>query len=81
MKKFLIAVSLVIALAATNAVCRGNAEFDASRNISITAREDGSGTKTAFMEIIGLKGKADPASVIIQTGTAGVLAEPCGYCL
>ncbi len=75
MKKFLIAVSLVIALAATNAVCRGNAEFDASRNISITAREDGSGTKTAFMEIIGLKGKADPASVIIQTGTAGVLAE------
>ena len=49
--------------------------FDTSRNISITAREDGSGTKTAFMEIIGLKGKADPANVIIQTGTAGVLTE------
>jgi phosphate transport system substrate-binding protein len=27
------------------------------------------------MEKIGLKGKADPASVIIQNGTAGVLAE------
>ncbi len=79
MKKFLIAVSLIAALAATNAVCGGNreggAKFDASRNISVTAREDGSGTKTAFMEIIGLKGKADPANVIIQTGTAGVLAE------
>jgi phosphate transport system substrate-binding protein len=74
----MIVVALVIALAATNAVCGGSAEFDASRNISITAREDGSGTKTAFMEIIGLKGKADPANVIIQTGTAGVLAEVKG---
>ncbi|MCL1830823.1 MAG: substrate-binding domain-containing protein, partial [Oscillospiraceae bacterium] len=52
--------------------------FDASKNISIVAREDGSGTKSAFMEIIGLKGKADPANVIIQTGTAGVLAEVKG---
>jgi phosphate transport system substrate-binding protein len=75
MKKLIIAVSLVIALAATNAFCGGGAEFDASKNVSVTAREDGSGTKTAFMEIIGLKGKADPANVIIQTGTAGVLAE------
>jgi phosphate transport system substrate-binding protein len=77
MKKILIAISLVLALAATNAMCGGDADagFDTSRNISVTAREDGSGTKTAFMEIIGLKGKADPVNVIIQTGTAGVLAE------
>ena len=52
--------------------------FDASRNISVIAREDGSGTKSAFMEIIGLKGKPDPARIIIQTGTAGVLAEVKG---
>ena len=52
--------------------------FDTSKNISILAREDGSGTKTAFMEIIGLKGKADPANVIIQTGTAGILTEVKG---
>ena len=52
--------------------------FDASKNISMLAREDGSGTKTAFMEIIGLKGKADPANVIIQTGTAGILTEVKG---
>jgi len=49
--------------------------FDTSKNIAVLAREDGSGTKTAFMEIIGLKGKADPENVIIQTGTAGVLTE------
>jgi len=53
-------------------------DFDTSRNVSIVTREDGSGTKTAFMEIIGLKGKADPADAVIQTGTAGVLAEVKG---
>ena len=52
--------------------------FDTSKNVSILAREDGSGTKTAFMEIIGLKGKADPENVIIQTGTAGILTEVKG---
>ena len=52
--------------------------FDTSKNIAILAREDGSGTKTAFMEIIGLKGKADPENVIIQTGTAGILTEVKG---
>ena len=54
---------------------KNGTNFDTSKNISIVAREDGSGTKSAFMEIIGLKGKADPVNVIIQTGTAGVLAE------
>ncbi|MCL1975363.1 MAG: substrate-binding domain-containing protein [Firmicutes bacterium] len=52
--------------------------FDTTKNISILAREDGSGTKTAFMELIGLKGKADPENVIIQTGTAGILTEVKG---
>ena len=54
------------------------ANFDTSKNISILTREDGSGTKTAFMELIGLKDKADPANVIIQTGTAGILTEVMG---
>lgn len=49
-------------------------KFDADKAVSIVAREDGSGTKTAFMEIIGLKGKADPADAVIATGTAAVLA-------
>jgi phosphate transport system substrate-binding protein len=62
----------------TGAAAANTASFDASKNIAILAREDGSGTKTAFMEIIGLKGKADPANVVIQTGTAGVLTEVKG---
>lgn len=50
------------------------AKFDANKSISIVVREDGSGTKTAFMDIIGLKGKTDPTDVVIATGTAAVLA-------
>ncbi len=63
---------------ATGSGTSGGSSFDTSKNISVVAREDGSGTKTAFMELIGLKGKADPANVIIQTGTAGVLTEVKG---
>jgi len=55
-----------------------NSNFDTSRSISVTVREDGSGTKSAFMELIGLKGKADPAGVILQNSTAGILTEVKG---
>ena len=75
MKKLITFVSLIMACTFALTACTGSSGFDASKSISVVAREDGSGTKSAFMEIIGLKGKADPASVIIQTGTAGVLAE------
>lgn len=44
-------------------------------NLSVVTREDGSGTKSAFMELLGLKGKADISGVVVATGTAGVLAE------
>ena len=56
----------------------GGAKFDENKNISVVAREDGSGTKSAFMEIIGLKGKTDVSGVIVATGTAAVLQEVKG---
>ena len=73
----LLTVALLLAVAPILGACSGSAMsgFDKSKNISVVAREDGSGTKTAFMEIIGHKGKEDPANVVIQTGTAGVMAE------
>ena len=52
--------------------------FNTSRNITIVTREDGSGTKSAFMELIGLKDKEDPANVIMQGSTAAVNAEVRG---
>jgi len=77
MKKIFLFTLVLVAILALSA-CGGSGKFDAAKNISIVAREDGSGTKTAFMELIGLKGKADPANVIMQVGTAGVLAEVKG---
>ena len=76
MKKSIILVALT-AFVFTLGICgvSDGSRFDKARNVSVVAREDGSGTKSAFMEIIGLRGKADPKHVIIQTGTAGVLAE------
>lgn len=58
--------------------CAKSSEFDASKNITVVAREDGSGTKSAFLEIIGLKGKADPSGVVNATSTAQVLSEVSG---
>ncbi|MCL2098970.1 MAG: substrate-binding domain-containing protein [Oscillospiraceae bacterium] len=75
MKKLLFIYVLLMFVVLT--AC-GGSDFDASKNITVIAREDGSGTKSAFMEIIGLRGKADPAGVIIQSGTAAVLAEVKG---
>lgn len=74
MKKVItLLIVLVLALSLFSG-CQ-KAEFDDSANITVVAREDGSGTKSAFMEIIGLKGKGDVSGVIIGTGTAGILAE------
>ncbi|MDR2736385.1 MAG: substrate-binding domain-containing protein [Gracilibacteraceae bacterium] len=78
MKRHVLIASLLVLLALAFTACNDNGDFDTSKNISIVAREDGSGTKTAFMELIGLKDKADPATVIIQNGTAGVLSEVRG---
>jgi len=75
MKKMVLSVLITVLSALVLSSCGIGAAFDADKNIAVLAREDGSGTKSAFMEIIGLKGKADPAGVIIQTGTAGVLTE------
>ena len=83
MKKILVAVMIlaiaVFAFAACNNTDAGNhgddSAFDTSKNIAVVAREDGSGTKAAFMELIDLKDMPDPAHVIIQTSTAAVLAE------
>ena len=72
-KAFCCAAAVI--LAAVSLVSCGKKDFDSSKNISVVAREDGSGTKSAFMEIIGLKGKSDVSGVIIATGTAGVLTE------
>jgi len=67
-------VGVISSLMAAGNGCANN-EFNATKYITVVAREDGSGTKSAFMEIIGLKNKSDPSGAIIHVGTAGVLTE------
>ena len=87
MKKLFILIALLIISALILTACGGgnaggsgggNAGFDTSRNITVLAREDGSGTKSAFMDIIGLRGQPDPANAIIQASTAAVNTEVKG---
>ena len=76
---FALVLTLTLALCTLGALTScGGAKFDENKNISVVAREDGSGTKSAFMEIIGLKGKADVSGVIIGANTAAVLNEVKG---
>lgn len=64
-------------LCVTLASC-GSSGFDSSANITVVTREDGSGTKSAFMEILGLKGQADVDGVVIQNSTSAILEEVKG---
>ena len=65
MKRKVIAIALAAMTLISCAVMQScqKSGFDAGKNISVVAREDGSGTKS------------DVSGVIIATGTAGVLAE------
>ena len=77
MKRSLTFVAVVLCLVCVFAVAactHANKEFDATKNITVITREDGSGTKGAFMEIIGLKGKKDVSGAIFCNSTDAVLA-------
>lgn len=75
MKRLFKALAIVLAIVLVFAVSGCGKGFDKNKNISVVTREDGSGTKSAFMEIIGLKGKKDVSGVIVSSSTAAVLAE------
>ena len=76
-KKIILAVSLVLiaVMSLIGFAACNKAKFKIDKNISVVAREDGSGTKASFMEFIGLKGKSDPSGVIVGSSTAAVLVE------
>ena len=70
------AVSMTAAMAAgcgsseeTNAEAKGEPEtsFDAANDISVTSREDGSGTRGAFIELFGIEEKDDEGNKIDNT--------------
>ncbi len=80
-KKFILSLTLVLSLVLATfslTACLSGAEFDENKNISVVTREDGSGTKSAIMEFLGLKGKKDVSGAIILNSTDAVLVEVKG---
>ena len=70
-KKLLMGVVALGALVS----CTQQQAFDANKSIAIVVREDGSGTKGAFLEILGLKGAKDPTGAITANSTSAVLTK------
>ncbi|MCL2061365.1 MAG: substrate-binding domain-containing protein [Firmicutes bacterium] len=78
-KKIAGLLSLCLAVVLGAVVLTGcGAGFDPEKPIAVVVRETASGTRGAFMEIIGLTGKDDPTGVITAPGTPQVLAEVRG---
>ena len=76
MKQKLFKSLLILVMAFVSVVSISCAQkFSLEKNITVVSREDGSGTKAAFMEIIGLKGKSDVSGCIKPSSTPAVLNE------
>lgn len=58
--------------------CNKTGKFDENKNISVVTRTDGSGTKSAIMEFLGLKGKKDVSGAIVLSSTDAIMAEVKG---
>jgi len=86
MKKIfsLLLVAIMISVFAVGCTQAGNPQgngFDASREITLVSREDGSGTRGAFVEITGVaEDDVDNTyeEAVIQNGTNGVMTTVAG---
>lgn len=59
MLALLAVLTLISACATSNNPTQNTASFDSTKNITVVSREDGSGTRRAFIELLGILVKAD----------------------
>ena len=67
MKKRILAIIATLMLGTSLLGCGGTEGFDATENISIITREDGSGTRGAFIELFGIEKKNEEGQKIDYT--------------
>ncbi len=73
MKKLLAAAFVgVMTMGLTVCGASASGEFDASREISVNSREDGSGTRGAFVELFGIQEEIDGQKVDMTTEEANI---------
>ena len=75
MKKKLLAVFTALTLAVGMIGCGGNEGFNAEEEISIITREDGSGTRGAFIELFGIEKKNEAGDKIDHTTDAASITN------
>lgn len=78
MKKKITAIALISIMAlSVFAGCGGggDAEFDGDKDITIVTREDGSGTRSAFIELLGIEQKNDDGTKQDLTSVEAVIAK------
>ena len=76
MKKTLVlAIICFVTLSALTACAGDNAAFSANHDITVVSREDGSGTRGAFIELFGVEVKADDGSKQDMTTEEAVIAD------
>ncbi len=78
-RKGLTLIATMALVVSTMTACTPNSTFDTSEEIAVVSREDGSGTRGAFIELFGIEEKAadgtkedhttDEASVVSNTAT------------
>lgn len=71
MKRF-VKMAVCAALAMISLTSTALAEFDASKSINVISREDGSGTRGAFIELTGVEQKTDGKKVDMTTEDAQI---------
>ena len=67
MRKRILAIIATLMLGTSLLGCSGAEGFDATENISIITREDGSGTRGAFIELFGIEKKNEEGKKIDYT--------------
>ena len=75
MKKFLTLSLIFLATVAINACTKGNKPFDAKKTVTVISREDGSGTRGAFIELFKVEEKAEDGSKKDKTTKEAVIAN------
>ncbi|HRY21267.1 MAG TPA: hypothetical protein P5198_07140, partial [Flexilinea sp.] len=75
MKKSFIVMSLTVILAMLASVAVFAADFDPSKDISVISREEGSGTRGAFIELFGIEQKNDKGEKIDMTTEEAIISN------
>lgn len=75
MKKSFLVISLVVIMSLIASVAVFAADFDSSSLISVVSREDGSGTRGAFIELLGIEVKNDAGEKVDMTSDEAIIAN------